>query len=80
MDIQMVRNASEKLDIIASELQETRPELALALDLISDKMERQAFERAAFDESVSLLQRWCNGSESVSEDTEKFLSQLGAQK
>jgi hypothetical protein len=37
-----LRGITEKLDIIAGELQEERPELALALDLISDKIDRAA--------------------------------------
>jgi hypothetical protein len=40
-----LRGITEKLDIIAGELQGERPELALALDLISDKIDRAATSR-----------------------------------
>lgn len=42
MDITNVRQITAKIDIIAESIEKKRPELALALDLISDKLERMA--------------------------------------
>lgn len=37
-----IKKITGKLDIVASELEKKRPDLALALDFISDRLERKA--------------------------------------
>lgn len=42
MDIMNVRKLTAKIDIVATSIEKKRPDLALALDLISDKLEKLA--------------------------------------
>ena len=37
-----MKTVTDRLDALASELEKQRPELALAIDLISDKLEKMA--------------------------------------
>ena len=80
MDLRDVRKLTTKLDVIASSLERKRPDLALALDLVSDRIERKAgYPKGIVDLHKEYLN--AGGKSSVShfldEDIPLYLKHLG---
>lgn len=76
----MIRKITSKLDIIANELEKKRPDLALALDFISDKLEKQAAISAAMNKLYKQYQN-AGGTSNIDhflrEDIPGYLKFLG---
>lgn len=75
-----IRRITAKLDIVASELERKRPDLALALDFISDKLEKQAAIPAGITKVYKQYQK-AGGASTIEhfldEDVPGYLKFLG---